>query len=344
MGRDGGTITSSSDGRSDRGRDAEAPSEIPARGWKDVALRVKDEVADDHMVLAAAGVAFFGFLAVIPALAALVSIAGLVTSPADAADRVESLFGGLPAEAKELLSNQLESMAGQSSGSLSLGLIVAIALSLWSASAGMGHLIEGINLAYDEHDDRNVVVRKARALLLTLGAIVFLVAAVVGLAALPALLDATALPSWLQAVLQVVFWPALMIGFGVGLAILYRFGPDRDEPEWRWVSWGVVIAVVLWIIASAGFRIYTATFGSYSESYGSLAAVVVLLMFLFITSFVVLLGAEINSELEHQTAHDTTVGPDEPIGERDAVVADTVGAPADSSDRTVVTQQPGGPR
>jgi membrane protein len=312
-----------------RGRDADAPSEIPAAGWKDIAVRVKDEIADDHTVLAAAGVAFFAFLAVVPALAALVSIAGLVTSPSNAADRVESMFGGLPSEAQDLLSSQLESVAGQSGGSLSIGVAVAIALSLWAASGGMGHLVEGINVAYDEHDDRNFLHRKALSLALTLGAIGFLVFAVVGIAALPALLDAAGISGWAETVLQLVFWPVLMLGFAAGLAVVYRVGPDRDAPKWRWVSWGSVVAVVLWIAASIGFRVYVATFGSYSESYGSLAAVVVLLLFLFISSFVVLLGAQINSEMEHQTARDTTQGPDEPLGQRGAVMADTVGRSSD---------------
>lgn len=320
----------SHDSRDDaRGRDADDPWEIPPAGWKDIAVRVKDEISDDHTVLAAAGVAFFGFLAIIPALAAMVSIAGLLTTPSSAAQRVEDLLGGLPQEAKDLLSSQLEAMAGRSGGSLSIGLVVAVALSLWSASGGVGHLVEGINVAYDEHDDRNFVRRKALSLAFTLGAIVFLVIAIVGIASLPALLDAAGLPSWLQTTLEIAFWPVLMIGFAIGLGVLYRFAPHRDEPEWRWVTVGAAIAVVLWIGASLGFRFYVATFGSYGESYGSLAAVVVLLLFLFITSFVVLLGAEINAEIEHQTARDTTEGPDEPIGRRGAHVADTIGEAAD---------------
>ncbi len=313
-------------GEAHRGRDAEVPADIPVRGWKDIAVRVKDEIGDDHTVLTAAGVAFFAFLAVIPALAALVSIAGLVTSPAEAAERIESLLGGLPQEAKDLLAGQLESMAGQELGSLSTGLIVAVALSLWSASGGMGHLIEGINIAYDERDERNFFHRKALSLVLTIGAILFLVAAVIGLAALPTLVDRAGLPSGARIAVEMMFWPILTIGFATGAAVLYRFGPDRSSPEWRWVSWGSVIAVLIWILATIGFRLYTATFGSYSETYGSLAAVVVLLLFLFITSFVILLGAQINSEMEHQTTVDTTEGPDQPMGRRDAVMADTVGA------------------
>lgn len=309
-----------------RGRTASSPSDIPARGWKDVAVRVKNAVQDDHTVLAGAGVAFFGFLALIPALAALVSILGLITSPDQAAARAQDLFGGLPQESRELLSDQLDSLSQQSSSSLTIALVVSIALALWSASGGISHLIEGINIAYGEHDDRNFFVKKGLALAFTLGAIIFVVAAAVGLAALPAIVDSLGSPGWLSWVIRIAFWPVVAIGFVIGLSLLYRYGPDRSEPRWQWVTWGSAIALVVWIAASIGFRVYTATFGSYNESYGSLAAVVILLLWLFITAFVVLLGAEINSELEHQTRTDTTEGGDQPIGSRNAVVADTIGA------------------
>ncbi len=311
-----------------RGRRAEVPREIPPAGWKDIALRVKAQVDEDHIVLTAAGVAFWGFLALIPALAAFSSILGLLTSPSEVASRAQDLFGGLPAEAEELLTAQLETVASRTTSSLTIGLIASIALSLWSASGGMGHLIEGINIAYDEHDDRNFFAKKGLSLALTLGTIAFLVVASAGLVALPSILDAIGLPSGLQTVIQFAFWPVIAAGFAAGLAILYRYGPDRAEPEWRWVSWGSVIAVIVWIAASIAFRIYNANFGSYDESYGSLAAVVILMLWLFITALAVLLGAQINSEMEHQTSVDTTVGPDRPIGDRDAVVADSVGEAA----------------
>ncbi len=312
-----------------RGRDATSPSDIPARGWKDVAVRVKDEIDENHTVLAAAGVAFFGFLAMIPALAALVSIAGLVTSPADASARIEDLLGGLPQEVKDLLASQLESLASSSSGSLTAGLIVSVALSLWSASGGMGHLVEGVNVAYDEHDDRGFVQKRGLALALTIGAILFVVAAVVGLAALPALLDATDLPAGARIALEIAFWPLLILGFAAGLTVLYHYGPDRDRPEWRWVTPGSLVAVAVWIVIAIAFRIYTATFGSYGGSFGSLSAIAVLLLFLFITSFAVLLGAHVNFDLERQTVHDTTAGRDQPLGTRDASAADEVGRSVD---------------
>lgn len=305
----------------DRGRTATAPSDITASGFKDVAVRVKRELSEDNGVLAAAGVAFFGFLSLIPALAALVSILGLVTSPEDVASRAEDLFGALPAEARNLLEAQLESVAGRTGSSLSLSLVVSILLALWSASSGTGHLISAVNAAYDEDDERGFIRNRLLAIAFTLGAIVFVVFALGGLAALPAILDAVGLPSWLQ----LVYWPILLAGFMVGLAVLYRYAPDRDEPEWRWVSWGAAIAVALWLVASIGLRIYAANFGNFDESYGTLGAVVVLMLWLLITALAVLVGAEINAELEHQTAHDTTTGPDLPMGRRGAEMADTLG-------------------
>ena len=305
----------------DRGRTATAPSEITASGFKDVAVRVKREISEDNGVLAAAGVAFFGFLSLIPALAALVSILGLVTSPDDVAERADDLFGALPAEARDLLAAQLESVAGRTGSSLSFSLVVSILLALWSASSGTGHLISAVNAAYDEDDDRGFIRNRLLALAFTLGAIVFVVFALGGLAALPAILDAVGLPGWLQ----LVYWPILLGGFMAGLAVLYRYAPDRDEPEWRWVSWGAAIAVALWLVASIGLRIYAANFGNFDESYGTLGAVVVLMLWLLITALAVLVGAEINAELEHQTAHDTTTGPDRPMGRRNAQMADTLG-------------------
>lgn len=313
-------------GDGERGRSASSPSDIPAEGWKDVAVRVKDRITEDHTVLAAAGVAFFGFLALIPALAAVVSILGLITSPGQAASRAEDLFGGLPQESQDLLSKQLDSLSQQSGSSLTVALVVSIALSLWSAAGGMSHLIEGINVAYDEHDDRNFFVKRGLSLLLTIGAIAFVVVAALGLAALPSIVDSLDTPGPLSWTIELAFWPVLAIGFLIGLSILYRYGPDRSDPRWQWVTWGSGIAFVVWIVASIGLRIYTSNFGSYSESYGSLAAVVILLLWLFISSFVVLLGAHVNAELERQTVADTTEDGDQPIGARNAVVADTVGS------------------
>jgi len=315
-------------GGGDRGRQADKPSEIPAKGWKDIAHRVGKEMKDDHAVLSAAGVAFYGFLAAIPALAALVSVYGLFAEPDQVQSRVEDLFGALPEDARTLLTSQLKSIVSSSGGSLTFGLILGIVLSLWAASSGVSHLMEAMNVAYDEHDHRKFWKVRGLALLLTLGAIVFIVFAIGVIAALPAALGQSSLPGPVQWLLRVLVWPVLAVGFVIGIAVLYRYGPDRDAPRWRWVSWGAVVAVVLWIVASIVFQLYTANFGSYNKTYGSLAAVVVLMMWLFITALVIIVGAEVNAEMEHQTAKDTTEGPERPLGQRDAAMADTVGEPA----------------
>jgi membrane protein len=308
-----------------RGRNAERPRDIPARGWKEIALRVKEEVKADHTSLSAAGVAFFGFLAAVPALAATVSIYALVADPGQVQARVESLFGALPEEAQALLTSQLESIIEQSGGALGLSVVVGILLSLWAASSGMAHLVEAVNAAYDEEETRGMVKRRGLALLFTVGAVLFVVATVGAISVLPALLDRTGLGGPARWALNLLVWPVIAIGFAVGLSLLYRFAPDRDEPRWRWVSWGSVVAVLIWLVGSLAFRFYAANFGSYNETYGSLAAVVLLLLWLFLTSFVVLLGAQVNAEMEHQTARDTTVGREQPMGQRRAVVADNLG-------------------
>ena len=312
-----------------RGRSAENPLEIPRRGWKDIALRLKDEWSDDHVGLSAAGVAFYSFLALIPAMAALVSVLGLVVRGRDPEEVINDLFGALPQDARQLLSDQLTSLTEQSTGSLSFGLVTGLLLSLWSASGAVGQLVKTMNIVYDEEDTRSWIHRRLLAIGLTLGAIVFVASAVFIVVGLPAVIDQTGLGIGTRRLLNILIWPALAIAFGMALTVLYRVGPDRSSARWQWVTVGSVFAVGAWIAATLGFRLYVASFGSYNETYGSLAAVVVMLMWLWITAVIVLLGAEINAEIEHQTARDSTIDGDQPMGERGAVKADTLGATHD---------------
>lgn len=297
--------------------------------WRQVARQVRSEVSDDRLVLSSAGVAFFGFLSLIPALASLVAVAGLVLAPDTVAEQTTDLFANLPAEARTLLSEQLETIASRGRSALSFGLIVGLALSLWSASSGMGHLIGGVGLAFDTRDGRSWVVRKALALGFTAGAVVFVALAVIGLAGLPTILDALDTPGWLQALAQVGLGLVLVAGFVLGVGLLYRYAPDRERPRWRWITWGAALAVALWILASLGLRLWAASFGSYDRTYGSLAAVAVLLTWLLITALAVLLGAEINAVLERQAgdapADDTPADNTRPADE----VASDSEAPAD---------------
>lgn len=305
------------------GLDATTPSEVPPRGWKDVAVRVKDDLRADHVSLSAAGVAFFGFLALIPALAAVISVYGLVADPADVQSRMQQLFTSLPADARELLTEQITRLTESSSSSLGVGLVISVAIALWSASSGMAHLLEAINIAYGEQDERGPVAQRGIALAMTIGVLLLVVIAIAGFAAAATLGDTNAAVGW---IVQVVTW-VVAAGLFVGvLAVLYRHGPDRDSARWRWVSPGAIAALVGWLVITAGFGVYVSNFSSYDQTYGSLASIVIMLFWLYLSAFVVMVGAELNSELEHQTARDSTKGPERPLGDRDAEMADTVGA------------------
>lgn len=299
------TETASGHDLDDRGRTADRPSDIPAAGMKDVALRVKGSIKENHVSLCAAGVAFYAFLASVPALAAAISIAGLVLSPERARELVSDGFDAAPDEVSGLLSAQLESVAGTSGGALSVSLVISIGLALWATSSGVQHLVEAIGIAYEERDDRGMVERRVQALLLTLGAIVFVLLALGSIALVPMVTRELGLPGAVSWLVTLAVWPLLGAALATALSVLYRVGPDRRAAQWRWVTWGAGIAVVVWILASIGFQIYVSNFGSYSETYGSLAAIVIFLMWLYLSSFAILLGAEINAELERQTATDT---------------------------------------
>jgi membrane protein len=306
------------------GADARRPREIPRRGWWQILRRSWREAKSDQVPLIAAGVAFYAFLSIVPTLIATVLLYGLVASPSQVSSQVDQIGSALPSSARQLLVQQMHSLTRTDQQSLGIGLLIALLVALWSASGGMGNLITAVNITYDEDEDRNIVKRKGLALLLTLGAIVFTVVAIGLVAVLPAVLGSLGLPAIAQVAVQAVRWVGLVVAMMVALAVLYRVAPDRDAPRMRWVSVGAVTATILWVIASIGFSLYVEHFSSYGKTYGSLAGVVVLLLWLWITNYVVLLGAEINAETEQQTALDTTTGDPLPMGRRGAVKADSM--------------------
>ncbi len=308
-----------------QGRDADHPGELPARGWKEVLSRVRVEIKRDRVPLLSAGVAFFTLLALVPGLAALISIYGLVGDPSQVEQRVTDLMGAAPAEARNLVTSQARSILEQSNGATGIGLIVSIALALWSASSGMQHLVEAVNMAYDEEEGRGFLKLRAVALSLTVGLIVFLLVAIVVIAALPALMADWGAPGPVRVLVGIARWPLLAGLLLTALALLYRYAPDRDQPKWSWVSPGAIAATVLWVVGSLLFSLYTANFGKYNETYGSLGAIVIVMLWLMLTAYVVIAGAELNAESERQTAVDSTKGHPESMGRRGAVAADTLG-------------------
>ena len=318
-----GTGSGTAEKRTDTvpGGEAEKPTEIPARGWFQIVKRGWAEAKTDQVPLLGAGVAFYAFLALFPALIALVTLYGLFADPAVIAEQVNSLTA-LPADVRQLIVDQINN---QNQSALGWAAVLSIALALFSASGGVNNLMTAINVAYDEDDKRHFLKKRLLALALTLGAIIFLVVMLGLVAVVPPLVQNLLGDSpVVQFLLLAARWILLVVLVTAALAVLYRVAPDRDAPKMRWVSVGAGVATVLWLLASIGFSVYVSTFGNYAKTYGVFAGIIVLLFWLWITSYAILLGAEINAEAEQQTAADTTQGPAQPIGERDAVKADTV--------------------
>jgi membrane protein len=307
------------------GREAERPSEIPARGWFAILKRVKAEVKEDNVSLLAAGVAFYAMLAIFPAIIAVVTIYGMVAEPQQVESQIREFAEGLPSGADTLLTEQLTNVTGAADRSLSIGLAASLLGVLWSVSGGVQGLVKGLNLVYDERETRGFLKLRGLSLLLSIGAIVVAVLALALIAVFPGFVDGLGLGRAGELAASIGRWVVLALLVLVVLAVVYRFAPDRANPRLRWVSWGAVVALVLWLLGSFGFSYYVDNFSKYNQTYGALAAVIILLLWLFLSAFVVLLGAELDAETERQTAKDTTTGPDRPLGERDAEVADTLG-------------------
>ncbi len=313
-----------------RGRDASSPSDIPSKGWKDIALRLKDEVSEDRVGLIAAGVAFYGLLALFPAITAILAIGGLLVEPNQIIEQLSAFSGLIPEAAMTIIIEQATTVAGSREGGLGLAAILGFGLAIYSASKGMGSLMDGMNVAYDETEKRGFFRLKLETLGLTLFLIFGLLIGLSTMIVVPVVLtvvDFGVLTETLGTVVVIVLLLGLTL---IGLAVLYRYGPSRDAPELQWATPGAIAACVLWLLGSAGFAFYVANFGSYNESFGALGGVVILLMWLWISAYVIILGAELNAEMEAQTRHDTTIGQDKPMGTRDAEKADKLGDPQHS--------------
>jgi membrane protein len=312
-----------------RGREADHPGEIPARGWKDIVWRAWAEISDQNLFLIAGGVTYAVLLALFPGLAALVSVYGIAFDTGQIEKQVAALSGVLPVQTQELLSQEMHSLVEGSKGALGVAAIAGLLLAFWSASRGMSGLITAINIAYEEKERRSFLKFNLIALGLTLGAVVGGVLAIALIAILPAAVQLLSVGSATKWLLLLVQWPLLIVLVMAGLALLYRFGPDRDKPQWRWVTPGAIAATGLWIVASIGFTFYVANFNSYNKTYGSLGGVVILLTWLYLSALVVLLGAVINAQSERQTRKDSTDGAPRAMGRRGAHAADTLGGTTD---------------
>lgn len=311
-------------GEDGRGGNAAKPSDIPARGWWDILKRVAGQVSADRLLTEAAGVTFFALLSIFPALAALISLYGLVADPATISDQLTSLSGVLPGGGLDILKDQVQALTSSGGKQLGFGVLFGFATSLWSANQGMKALFDALNVVNDETETRGFLRRTAITLAFTFGAIVFAVLAMVAIVVLPAVLAFVGLGDVTKLLLRVLRWPLLLGVVGLLLALIYRFGPSRERAQWRWVSWGSAFAAVAWLLGSVAFSWYVANFGSYNKTYGSLGAVIGFMTWIWISTIVILVGGELNAEMEHQTERDTTTGPERQPGERGATKADQV--------------------
>ena len=323
--RNSRAVDAGSEAGDDRGRGATTPYEIPARGWKDILLRVYENVSKHRIMALAAGMTYYSILAIFPAIAALVAVYGLFSDPSMIGRHLDELQGFLPGGAVDVAREQLTRIASKGSQALGLTFAIGFFISLWSANAAMKALFDTLNIVYGEDEKRGFLKLNAISLLFTVSGIIFVIAALGSIVVIPVVLNALGLSRVGELLVRIGRWPAMYLVIVLALSIIYRYGPSRQAPQWRWTTWGSAFAALLWLCVSALFSWYASNFGTFNETYGSLGAVVGFMTWLWLSAIVVLLGAELDAEMEHQTASDSTTGTPKPMGARGARVADTVG-------------------
>lgn len=311
------------------GPDVHTPLQLAARGWWQVLKRTYREAKADNLGLIAAGVAFYGFLAMVPTLAALVLLYGLAVTPQTLSAHMEVLTDFVPDDAAALIADQLRTAIAAGDAQSGLGLVLALGLALFGATKGTGAVMTAINIVYEEQETRGLVRVTVVRLGLTLGLVVVALF-VIGFATLAASVAQMA-ARWhplMSATVTGLYWVLMAAIVSAAIAVLYRLAPDRADARWSWVTPGALFSTAAVVVATVGFSLYSASIGKFDATYGALGAVVALLTWLYFSAYGVLIGAELNAELEHQTASDTTTGPEQPLGRRRAVMADTVAAEA----------------
>ena len=309
-----------------RGCFAEGPSEISARGWKDILWRVYDGISEGRILANAAGVTYYALLALFPAVAALVSIYGLFADPSAIVSHLDAISGFAPGGAIEVLRDQLTRLAAQGSTTLGISFLIGLVVSLWSANSGIKALFDALNVVYEEKEERSFIKLTSVTLCFTVATIVFVLIALACMIALPVALNYLPLPGVTAAILRVAPWPILLAQIALALALIYRYGPSRAEARWQWITPGSACAAIVWLAASALFSWYASNFGNFNKTYGSLGAIIGFMIWMWLSNIVVLVGGKLNAEIEHQTARESTAGPPKPLGRRWAKMADTIGS------------------
>lgn len=327
------------DALADRGRQARQPLDFSALAWKDILWRVYSEINQDRILLVSAGSTFYLLLALFPFLAAFVSLYGFVADPKTIAEHIAFLGGLMPSGGMDLIRDQLQALIRQDRGALGFGFLFGLAFALWSANSGVKALFDGLNIAYEEDEKRSFLKLNLVSLGFTLGAIVIGIGFIVSVGVVPAMLALLRLDHWTEVLVAWGRWPVMFAAITIGIALLFRFGPSRAKAKLRWLSWGAVIAAVVWILASLGFSFYLQNFADYNATYGTLGAVIGFMVWVWISVIILLAGAELNAEMEHQTEVDTTTGRPMPMGERGARMADTLGPTAEEQDMAMALKE-----
>lgn len=310
------------------GRSATEPRQIPAAGWWDIAIRVWHSLWRDNVTLVSGVLAMYALLSVFPALAAAVACYGLLFHPADVIAQMRTFSGVLPPGVWELFNSDLQEITRRASGTLTLTAFLGLSVALFSARSGMSSLMQATNIAYQEHEKRSFLRQVWVSMLFTLGAIVALLFMLLLGVAVPLAFAAFGAAAWVQVAVAALRWLLLWAFAAGGLMLIYRFAPARRPARWTWVMGGALVAATLWLAGSVVFAFYVRAAGTYTRTYGALGSVIALLTWFYLSSFVLVLSAEINSEMERQTRRDTTEGPEKPLGTRGAYAADTVGPSA----------------
>ncbi|WP_404375474.1 YihY/virulence factor BrkB family protein [Vreelandella aquamarina] len=308
-----------------RGRRAGVPREIPRRGWHDIVWRVVRAARRDRITMFAAGVAFYALLALFPTIAAVISLWGLLFDPVEAGRQLYEISRFMPPDAAKLIDQQAQEVVESTESGNVMTALAGLLIAMFIASKGVSVLVVGLNVVYGEEEKRPLLLRGAVLVSLTFGLICMTLISLGFIAIVPVLVERLMIDPPLDRILQWLRWPALLVLMSVLIALLYRFAPYRRSPQWRWLSYGTLFATTMWLLGSGGLSLYVRYFSTFSELYGSLGAVVALMLWFWLSAFVVLFGAELNCEMERQTCYDTTVGKARPLGEREAFAADTVG-------------------
>lgn len=313
-----------------RGRHAKSPFTIPWAGWKDIFWRTYQRIDEDRLLATAGGVVFFGLLAIFPAVTALVSSYGLFADPSTISNNLQTLATMLPEGSFQVVEDQVARVVSNGNTTLGATFLLGLLLAVWSANAGVKAIFDALNVAYEEREKRSFVRLNMVSLAFTVGGIAALLLMVGAVVAFPLALNHLGMAPESKLIAALARWPLLFLILLVALAVLYRFAPSRDAPRWQWLSLGAVTAAILWIAGSALLSWYLSEFANYNATYGSLGAAIGLMTWMWMSAIVIMFGAELNSEIERQTLRDTTTGRPKPLGSREAVSADTVGAAAPS--------------